>query len=669
MGKMLLGLAGPHGYVYRAPDGRLYEAHAFHIPAVLGAILLYLAMSPLTAPVPMTAASWLSYGGFLVLPGLAILWVFWWSDSPAPGYGLLKWKILFTLAIGGFLAAIPILYLKSDPERFPPFALILLMAIAVLWALSWVAFFADRFRVPVLTTVALLVFLLNGMGVYQDKEEHFVSTATAQPGLQLQSPQHILVALRSNYLGQPVIIVTATGGGLHASAWTASVLSRLENAFSNAGGNGSATPFHEHLLLASTVSGGSVGLMTYLDALQKLPEAKGEFLGKEQADPMIAAAQCSSLEAVTWGLVYYDLPRAFVPLLPLVLRPSSGIDDQFASPLGKDRTWALRKGFARNLRNLYCQQTQNAQDNVQSKVQNNLQADLDKAGEVEATERSLTLANLAGVAKDFRVPAFTMNTTTVEGGTRMLLANYRVPPESVTGANESFPAESFLDKYYAKAQDGSLTDLPLASAAQMSATFPYVSSASRVSTRVDPDGLHFVDGGYYDNDGTASAIEFLRSALEKQTSAEVQSEAPLNVILVEIRNSKEEPTDRPKESGTLWKIGNQLLGPVLSFYSAGHESVTQRNRVALDLFEKAYADKVHLKRLEFVDNNAVSKVETDPLNWSLTPWQRLEVQTSADSLNSDYEQAEDWFYHFDTHWQQEQSLAGKASSGKTPARH
>ncbi|HEX4321782.1 MAG TPA: hypothetical protein VHZ52_12800 [Acidobacteriaceae bacterium] len=669
MGKLLLAVAGPHGYIYRSPDGRLYEAHAFHIPAVIGAILLYLAMCPLTAPVPMVTASWISYGVFLVLPGLAALWIFWWSSSPVAGYGLIKWKILFTLAIVGFLAAIPVLYMKSDPERFPPFALILLTAIASLWALSWVAFFADRFRVPVLTTVALLVFLLNGLGVYRDKEEHFVSTATAQPGLQLESPQEILAALRSNSPGRPVIVVTATGGGLHASAWTASVLSRLETAFADA--KDGTTPFHEHLLLASTVSGGSVGLMTYLDALQKLPAAKGAFLGKEQADPMIAAAQCSSLEAVTWGLVYYDMPRAYVPLLPLVLRPSSGVDDQFALPLGKDRTWALRKGFARNLRNVYCQQPESDA--------NNLQADLDKAGEVEATERSLSLANLAGVAKDFRVPAFTMNTTTVEGGTRMLLANYKMPADSVSGANESFPAESFLEKYYAKAQDGSLADLPLASAAQMSATFPYVSSASRVPVKVDPDGLHFVDGGYYDNDGTSSAIEFLRSALEKQASAGAQSEAPLNVILVEIRNSPEAPSDRPGESSTLWKIGNQLMGPISSFYSAGHESVTQRNRVALDLFEKAYTDKVHLKRLVFADNNAASKVETDPLNWSLTPWQRLEVQTSADSLAGagDYRKAAEWFYDFDARWQGEQAAPSngpgngpaKVSGGKPQKRH
>ena len=665
LGRLLLALAGPHGYVYRSPDRRLYEAHAFHIPAVVGAILLYLAMCPLTAPIPMVMTSWISYAVFLVLPGLAALWIFWWSDSPVPGYGLIKWKILFTLAIGGFLVAIPVLYLKSDPERFPPFALILLMAIAVFWALSWVAFFADRFRVPVLTTVVLAVFLLNGLGLYRDKEEHFVSTATAKQGVQLQSPQEILANLHKNYPDQPVIVVTATGGGLHASAWTASVLGRLEAEFASPDTGGGATPFHEHLLLASTVSGGSVGLMTYLDALGKLPEGKGEYLGKEHATYMVNAAQCSSLEAVTWGLVYYDLPKAFVPLLPMALGPSSGIDDQFGLPLGKDRTWALRKGFARNLRNLYCQQPESAV--------NNLQADLNSDKEIADNERKLTLAGLAGVGSDFRVPAFTMNTTTVEGGTRMLLANYRVPASSVSGANESFPAESFLEKYYGNSQNPSPADLPLATAAQMSATFPYVSSAARISTKIDPNGLHFVDGGYYDNDGTASAIEFLRSALEKPANAAAggkeKAEPVLNVILVEIRNSPEAASDRPSESGTLWKIGNQIMGPISSFYNAGHESVTQRNRVALDLFEKAYSDKVHLKRLVFADNNAVSKVETDPLNWSLTPWQRLEVQTSADSLKPNYLEAEDWFYRFDAHWQKEQSRTGNAPVGSVAGRH
>ena len=131
---------------------------------------------------------------------------------------------------------------------------------------------------------------------------------------------------------RPLIIVTATGGGLHASAWTAAVLARLEATFDQS----SPGSFHRSLLLASTVSGGSVGLFSYLREIQ--PGSVPDFTR------MQIAAQCSSLEAVGWGFAYYDLPKAFVPLLPYFIPPSSGDGDLDKSPLFKDRTWSLRKG-------------------------------------------------------------------------------------------------------------------------------------------------------------------------------------------------------------------------------------------------------------------------------------------------------------------------------------
>jgi hypothetical protein len=231
-----------------------------------------------------------------------------------------------------------------------------------------------------------------------------------------------------------------------------------------------------------------------------------------------------------------------------------------------------------------------------------------------------------------------------------------VPPESIKGANESYPAQSFLDKYRSSSDSGISADLPLATAAQLSATFPLVSSAARVPEAVDANGLHFADGGYYDNDGTASAIEFLRSALEKPAKP-----APtLRVILVEIRNSGDPENDLPAESPSPWNVLDQLVAPLSTFWSAGHESVTERNRVGLKLFEKAYGDKVHIERLVFADNNATDKVKTDPLNWSLTPAQRSEVQGSAAALSTNYQTVRSWFFDFDKKWDAEHPK--KASS-------
>ena len=115
------------------------------------------------------------------------------------------------------------------------------------------------------------------------------------------------------------------------------------------------------------------------------------------------------------------------------------------------------------------------------------------------------------------MPAFTLNTTAVETGGRFLPSNYQIPKNFVEG-KDLLPAESFLHAYGEpcdKQNHPAFADLPVATAARLSATFPYVSSASRIPKKFASFGYHFVDGGYYDNDGTASVIEFLESAVSE----------------------------------------------------------------------------------------------------------------------------------------------------------
>jgi hypothetical protein len=374
---------------------------------------------------------------------------------------------------------------------------------------------------------------------------------------------------------------------------------------------------------------------------------------------MRSVAQCSSLEAVGWGLVYYDLPKAFVPFVPYFISPSPGAGDLHTSPLLKDRTWALRRSFERNLDNPYCKALWLQDGNEDFSLPDR-----------PALADELTLRNMAPSST---VPAFTMNTTTVERGQRFLLANYKVPQAQLNDEPE-YRARSFLATYERRSPHGGLAstqvDLPLATAAQMSATFPYVSSAARAPVTADfhVDAVHFVDGGYYDNDGTASAIEFLRYALNP-SDGELKSHADeqainrlgkdlphLRILFIEIRNSGDiEPTGpegRGDESGatTPWNALSQLGGPLLAFWQAGHESVTGRNRNALGLMEQALSDKLELHRLVFADDNSLSVAGTDPLNWSLTPRQRAEVRSSAIALPFQEEQARCWFTQWEIMW-------------------
>ena len=416
---------------------------------------------------------------------------------------------------------------------------------------------------------------------------------------------------------------------------------------------------------------------------------------------MRTTAQCSSLEAAGWGFIYWDLLKAAVPILPYFWMPSSGLDDLDASPLGKDRSWSLRKGFARNANNDFCRETW-SRDNgpaaegpaqtiaqwLSLNINNQLASNQRDERINSALERQLTLRNLQPQWGARTIPAFAMNATAYEDGHRFLFSNYRIPDPQLP-PNDNWPdswpnykARSFLATYpTATLPSGAkvLADLPLATAAQVSATFPYISSAARVPWALDPSvkAYHFVDGGYYDNDGTATVAEFLRFALAgcqspkeqlNQDDCEEQERTqpltapahPLRILLIEIRNSGDDYGSDGESDPYHYYRGNapanlftELAAPLLGFWQAGHESVTARNRAALAQLEHAFAGRLELHRVVFDDRRSTNEVGADPLSWSLTPKQRHEVRDSADPasyLAPRYKDALDWFSMTPQEW-------------------
>ena len=635
------------------PDGNIFEGAYFSLVASFGFFGLYWVLWPLTAPTHLPGAAKIAIGlNLLGAAGIFVIVLLAQADSahPEDAAKLRWWKALLAVPILGFAGSIPWLYYHYDAERFPILALILILLISLSWTVAATAFFADRYRIPVLTTLLALVCLLRIAHFYQGLEEHYLSIASRPTQAALPDPPAILDARLSQDPGQVLVVVTSTGGGIHAAAWTTAVLRQLEIAFDK---DASAAPFHNHLLLVSTVSGGSAGLYAYLREIN--PATNG---GQPNWDRMTGAASCSSLEAVGWGLVYYDVPKAILPFFPYLFPPSSGVDDLYALPLGKDRTWALRKAFARNLTDTWCQPTRAANSPVPAA------SILNDQNRSRRNEHGLTLANLSPQAGDQPFPAFTMNTTTVEGGARFLLANYWVPALTSPPPFTPPPAESFL-KAYGGAHPPDLgadrfVDLPLATASQLSATFPYVSSAAAFPAVANMQSVHYVDGGYYDNDGTASAIEFLRSAL---TGLDAKY-AKVRIVLVEIRNSPD-PDPTPAQAAVEgptpaqpasqarkplsnppnppWNVNDQAVAPLEAFYGAGHDSVTDRNRNALILLQQAFP-RLDLTHIVIDDTNAQLDVHTDPLNWSLTPKQQQEVETTANLPGNQTKYAQVWSF-------------------------
>ena len=91
------------------------------------------------------------------------------------------------------------------------------------------------------------------------------------------------------------------------------------------------------------------------------------------------------------------------------------------------------------------------------------------------------------------VPSLLLNGTSVETGNRVIVSN-------MTINSDYLAAEDGASKY------NSNLDLPLSTAAHLSARFTYVSPAGRFVR----DGSHVVDGGYFENSGATTALDVLR---------------------------------------------------------------------------------------------------------------------------------------------------------------
>ncbi|HKM68163.1 MAG TPA: patatin-like phospholipase family protein [Candidatus Acidoferrum sp.] len=204
--------------------------------------------------------------------------------------------------------------LTSDAVFPPPqpydavlLQVVLLLLLACL-TLSAFCFYFDRFRMPVLIPIALILLLTSRLG----PSDHSFHTVDLPAQAALPNPIDLLA-------GKPdrVIVVAAAGGGIQSAAWTSEVLCGLRHDL--------GPSFNDSVLAISGVSGGSVGTMFYLRCLESPP---GDMQGA-------LAARNSSLEAVAWGLAHADLRTTVLPINALIWP-------------GADRGWALERAFRKN---------------------------------------------------------------------------------------------------------------------------------------------------------------------------------------------------------------------------------------------------------------------------------------------------------------------------------
>lgn len=319
--------------------------------------------------------------------------------------------------------------------------------ILFLAAASWVSagsllvYLSGRWQLPMIAILLAAAILFS---LWNDN--HIIRTVPPQPVDRLD----VIQAFRAWYVlaekndgpgtVHPLFVVASEGGGIRAAFWTAAVLGELQDKNPN---------FAPHLFAISGVSGGSLGAVVF-DALLAEPNP-GSFKFKDKADDILGQDFLSPALA---SMLYPDFVQRFLPF------PVPYFDRGRALELGWEKGWRDTMGNNRF------------------------------AG---------SFVELWNPGPREWMPSLFLNGTSVEKGNRIITTNLRL----TTVFLDAEDAASKLAGDRMPATKAAC-NIPLSTAADMSARFTYVSPAGRF-----PNGSHVVDGGYFENSGATTALEIV----------------------------------------------------------------------------------------------------------------------------------------------------------------
>lgn len=256
----------------------------------------------------------------------------------------------------------------------------------------------------------------------------------------------------------------------------------------------------------------------------------------------------SALDEIAWGWTGPDLMRVFLP---------------YAWKADVDRGWALENKWDR----------------------------IAQAGD-------FYFDDLAADTRKGAAPAFIMNATAIEDGAPFIFTS-----TAFDGTGDTDRAHLRDVKEFNRYNDRRFR-VRVSTAARLSASFPYVAPAARSNGHPLAPDYHMVDGGYYDNFGIRSALDWLIEAnLEGAPK-------PKKIALVEIRWGDPSDTGGSIEG---WNYqGSAPLSGILNVRSKGQ---LRDDDVAVQLFRESW----NLADQPFVfAYNGKSECGNQPLSWKFT---------------------------------------------------
>jgi hypothetical protein len=292
-------------------------------------------------------------------------------------------------------------------------------------------------------------------------------------------------------------------------------------------------------------------------------------------DPIVELAMRSSLNDVAWGLAYPDLWRTFTPVV---------------TKRAMDRGRALEQAWGR-----------------------------------EWPYRDDTLRQWRDAVAAGQRPAVAFNATVVETGQRLAIATFDRPPSS------SLQTWTFEDVYGSR-------DIAVVTAARLSATFTYVTPVARAREETAAK-WHIADGGYQDNYGVATLVDWLAAALVDPRTMPVDASGRpcddrLRIAIVRI--GSHETDSEPKNRSWAFQVGAPIQ-VLLAIRTAGPRS---RNAMELDMLR----DTGLGRRVGWFCFDYDS--DEQPLSWHLSPaqrrlirdaWTTEDVQASRQKLREFFE--------------------------------
>jgi hypothetical protein len=475
-----------------------------------------------------------------------------------PGHGgALSLWLIFT-AVYAALGVMTSPWLS--PLRAPSLAGVLLLLTMLNWGLSGMAFFLDRYRIPVLISILILTGLVS-IVFPQSDSYYFIYPKDSAAEVRQQN----LLAPRR---GAKVILVAANGGGIQASAWSARVLTGIEEAC-RGGDDCGGRSFARSVRAISAVSGGSVGAMYFANAYGKYGAKEGELPDNVALDQIVKLAGRSSLDGVMWGLVYSDFLRTAAPFLSRV---------RFFRRT--DRARALEFEWQR---------------------------DADLTAMVGAQKRDAMLGDWKRDAMAGKRPGVVFNATIVDNGRPLLFSTIE------------YDQNPSVAKVFDRLYEG--YDTPVTSAVRMSATFPYITPAARAHRFDKSDWreaeYHVVDGGYYDNYGMAALVECLDNELEKQ-AVDLPELMVIRIHSAPVVNSPDRSPEMNR--GFFYQMGV----PIVALDNVRGAGQLSHGKVEFDLLQKRWRERagrkveIDLATFEYPNYDA-------PLSWHLTEKQKQAI--------------------------------------------